>query len=44
MSDGVRIVYSEGEEHERGVAIMLDEGKAKTVIEIEQSSDRWLWK
>jgi endonuclease/exonuclease/phosphatase family metal-dependent hydrolase len=40
MSDGVRIIYSGGEEEQRGVAIMLDEEVAKRVTEIEQCSDR----
>jgi len=40
MSDGVRVIYSGGEERERGVAIMFKEEGAKRVIEVEQCSDR----
>src|SRR6267154_1577204 len=39
-SDGVRIIYSGGEVHERGVAIMFDEEVAKRITEVEQCSDR----
>ena len=40
MSDGVRVIYSGGQERERGVAIMFDEEGAKRIIEVEQCSDR----
>jgi len=39
-SDGVKIIYSGGEVHERGVAIMFDEEVAKRITEVEQCSDR----
>ena len=39
-SDGVRIIYSGGEEFQRGVAVMLDLEVAKRVVEVECCSDR----
>ena len=40
MSDGVRVMYSGGQERERGVAVMFDEERANRIIEVEQCSDR----
>ncbi len=38
--DGVRIIFSGGDKHERGVAIVLEKEVAKRIIEIEQCNDR----
>src|SRR3989442_914724 len=38
--DGVRMIYSGGEESQRGVGIILDEKTAKRVVEVEKCSDR----
>ena len=37
---GVRMIYSGGEESQRGVGIILDEETAKRVVEVEKCSDR----
>ena len=39
-SDGYRVIYSGGNESQRGVAVVLDKETAKRVIEIERISDR----
>ena len=41
-SDGVRVIYSGGDECQRGVAVMLDGEVAKRVTCVEQVSDRIL--
>ena len=40
VSDGVRMIYSGGEECQRGVAIMVDAKVAKRITEVQQYSDR----
>ena len=42
VNDGVRIIYSEGEKYQKGIAIMFGEEATKRKIEAEQcySSDR----
>ena len=40
MSDGVRIIYSGGEECQRGVAIMCDEEVSRRVTEVQLCNDR----
>ena len=42
MSDDVRVIYSGGEECQRGVAVLLDKEWAKRVIGVEKRSDRLL--
>ena len=39
-SDGYRVVYSGGNESQRGVAVVLDKETAKRVTDIERISDR----
>ena len=41
-SDGVRVIYSGGNECQRGIAVMLDGEVAKRVTCVEQVSDRIL--
>ena len=41
VSDGVRMIYSGGEECERGVVIMVDAKVAKRITEVQQCSDRF---
>jgi len=40
FSDGVRVIYAGGTESQRGVAILLDEGAAKSVISTVALDDR----
>lgn len=40
MSDDIRVIYSGGEQHQRGVAILLDKETEKRVTAIEQVNDR----
>ena len=40
ISDGMRVIYSGGEEHQNGVALVLDENAGKRVKRIEQINDR----
>ena len=44
MSDDVRVIYSGGQQSQRGVAILLDKGTEKRVIEIKKKSViRFCW-
>lgn len=40
VSDGIRIITSGGEQHQKGVAIMLSEEMAGEVLQVKQCSDR----
>jgi len=40
MSDDVRVIYSRGEECQRGVAVLLDKEWAERVTVVEKKSDR----
>ena len=42
MSNGVRVIYSGGERHENGVAVMLDKETATRVVHIDRCSDRMM--